>query len=338
MADDDSWTVMLVNMVPWLLVLTVGYFAFFRNRTTVKWVKKRKGKEESADKPNMSSRYLLIVIIIGFVMAIVFGMRTGVPESAPTQVQSGHPALSATAMAWVPWILLLFIFYFIILRNLISQTDANANNDAIALQNAGRLAEAGKIYDEIIQKTRKKSKLAHSVFLLNRARLHIELHRFDEANDALDKLSKTSGLQQDFPVLILKAQAESQAIAGDLSKAEEYCHNGTELLSIPRQGLMALAQTLIQLRRGAFKVAAEMPDADWFAAEAMLGTDGMRRLRVLRAFALKNLPPTPQAQEQMQMLVAGARPFHPGEFDYLAAKWPELKAFLVEQGLTSPTT
>ena len=60
----------------------------------------------------------------------------------------------------------------------------------------------------------------------------------------------------------------------------------------------------------------------------------MKRLRVLRAFAIKNVPPTPQNQEQMQTLLAGARPFRPGEFDYLAAKWPELKTFLIESGLS----
>jgi len=48
----------------------------------------------------------------------------------------------------------------------------------------------------------------------------------------------------------------------------------------------------------------------------------MRRLRVLRGFAYSRLPPAEANDGEMQRMLGGARPFHPGEYDFLAAKLP----------------
>jgi tetratricopeptide (TPR) repeat protein len=157
---------------------------------------------------------------------------------------------------------------------------------------------------------------------------------YDEAKSALAKLSADKNLDADFRLSVDQIRAEVYAIVGDLELAEKVYDQAASRISPARRGQLALANLLIHLRRGAFKHVVEMPDEEWYCAEGAFGQASMKRLRVLRAFAMNNLPPTPQTREQIQSYLAGVRPFRRGEFDYLAAKWPELNAFIVEAGLS----
>jgi hypothetical protein len=54
---------------------------------------------------------------------------------------------------------------------------------------------------------------------------------------------------------------------------------------------------------------------------------------VLWAFALEQLPPEERGDQRR--LIDGVFPFRAGEFDYLTLRWPELRVFLLAQGLTT---
>jgi hypothetical protein len=56
-------------------------------------------------------------------------------------------------------------------------------------------------------------------------------------------------------------------------------------------------------------------------------------LRVLRAWALVATAPE-ASREEVRMLLDGARPVPPAALRFATEQWPELRAFLVEYGLT----
>ena len=61
----------------------------------------------------------------------------------------------------------------------------------------------------------------------------------------------------------------------------------------------------------------------------------MKQLRLLWAFALERLGPSVSEAARAEALAA-VEPFRPGDFDSLAVRWPELRAFLEARGLAAP--
>lgn len=98
---------------------------------------------------------------------------------------------------------------------------------------------------------------------------------------------------------------------------------------------LRLAEVLIQCRQGRFVEAAHMDLTDWFRLEGVLPQRQMKLHRLLRAFALSKLETTPARNEEVRMLLEGVRPCVPNEFNFLCGRWPELKAFLVQHGLSA---
>jgi tetratricopeptide (TPR) repeat protein len=281
------------------------------------------------------SRRLFLLILLGFVMAVLLSIKAGfdVIVDNGSELSWLWQALRMFAWSLIPWLGLLFITYVTVVRRTKGADEVvEKNAQAVALMQAGEREAAAKIFQELSR----TPKLLRAEVSLNRARLFIEQQRFVDALVILEKLLDEKSPSVDFSVAVLAAHAEHQALAGDLQLGEQSYDRAVELAAPARKGSLLYVETLMRLRRGAWKLVTEMPDAEWFSAEGALSAVGMKRMRVLRAFAIRSLPPAQQsakAPEEIQSLLAGVRPCRPGEFDFLATRWPELKSFLVESGL-----
>jgi tetratricopeptide (TPR) repeat protein len=120
------------------------------------------------------------------------------------------------------------------------------------------------------------------------------------------------------------------ALQGDADGAEAW------LDEAKRRGgdveLLATSWTpfLVLLRRGKYAEALAEIDGRWTLLEARLPSAWMRRVRVLRAFALTQLR---RDAREVEGALEGARPFAPLDYACLDTEWPELRAFLVDQRL-----
>ncbi len=120
--------------------------------------------------------------------------------------------------------------------------------------------------------------------------------------------------------------ALGEALRGNLERAEslvEECQDAGSVWGVT--GGLALQVTLI--RRGEFEHALAVAVPPWDIA----GEDGRihrHTWALLRAFALLQLPPTPQRERDAQRTAELLRSLRPGELDYLTPRWPELRAFL----------
>jgi hypothetical protein len=99
----------------------------------------------------------------------------------------------------------------------------------------------------------------------------------------------------------------------------------------PPGGLHVAAEALVYLRKGDARTAAKVFAQGWLEIERSSDAEFIRPLRVARAFAME----TSGGEDAMGAaeLLAGARPFRPGEFTWLGAGWPELARHLRENGL-----
>jgi hypothetical protein len=94
--------------------------------------------------------------------------------------------------------------------------------------------------------------------------------------------------------------------------------------------------TYIGVRRERYEVMLKDAEQLWTAAEGLVPASSMRGLRLLCAFAHSCLNADGSRTETIRRLIDGATPFREGEFDHLAAKWPEFEVFLVKNGFSKP--
>ena len=267
-------------------------------------------------------RMIVIFIIVGFVGSLFL--------TTPTALMYFQPV---GLVFWMPMILLIAT-WIVIGALAMAATRRNkplldGGDNALALMESGRFAESETAFQKLIRRAPREPMLRY-----NLAILCMRQGQFQRAFGILGELPRTSLKLRDFMLPV--AYASLHALSSELEVAEQAYDEASDAVSSERQGMLAAARCVIALRRGAFKIVAEMPQAEWFAAEGVGPAGHMRRMRVLRAFAIFKLPATDKSESETQQMLAGARPFHPGEFDFLAAKLPELRTFLIEQGFSQP--
>jgi hypothetical protein len=90
-------------------------------------------------------------------------------------------------------------------------------------------------------------------------------------------------------------------------------------------------KAMLMARRHQYLQAIEQLNTNWRAIESATQADQMRNIRLLKAMCLAQTDPQ---HEEISTLVAGAKPFRPGEYDYLGSRWPEFQNFLGAHGLS----
>lgn len=129
----------------------------------------------------------------------------------------------------------------------------------------------------------------------------------------------------------LKASAASElaaacALDGRLDEAEAWLAKAEAVPSVSGFAL-AWPRTLLMARRGAFTELARMLEARWRELESTLSGETMRRMLLLHAFAVASAD-GPRSAGAAEPLIVRLRASAPGEHRWLAARWPELGAFL----------
>ncbi|MBI3832522.1 MAG: hypothetical protein HY291_23570 [Planctomycetes bacterium] len=98
---------------------------------------------------------------------------------------------------------------------------------------------------------------------------------------------------------------------------------------------LLLAEALCLCRKNEFNKADDLIRRHWRVAAGRQIETYMRAVRLVWAYALTQLPPAPEREQEIVKLLGGVHPCKPGEFDHYTGRWPELKAFLVKHGLSS---
>ncbi len=116
-----------------------------------------------------------------------------------------------------------------------------------------------------------------------------------------------------------------------LDAADERATPDNELATAT-SALRITTAAVIALRRGDSTSAVHILAQGWREIEGSAAVDFARSIRALRAFALEN---SHAARAYVEMQLAHLRDAPRGEFTYLATAWPELRAFLVREGLVN---
>lgn len=215
------------------------------------------------------------------------------------------------------------------------------NDDAVAIMRRGHLRDATDRLEALCRDTRRRPPL-HSLIVHNLAIARLRLGDPEQALGLLAAVLHGGWLQNRrhayyiyYPSL-LSAVAMSYAVLGNMESARQWQALAATAWPESKQGGMLLLDALLLVRSGEHHLALEQVEREWVDAEANLPPTSMRAIRVLQAFAMTQQTREPYRDAAMDKkvsrLLEAARPFVPGEMDYLAGDWPELRAFLMEHG------
>lgn len=211
------------------------------------------------------------------------------------------------------------------------------NDDAVALLNAGDVARAEDTFERLVHKSRANPGY-NALFVYNRGVAFLRRGQFDRAISLFHAVLDSGWLnsaRMPFRPLLFSGLATAHALRGDLHTAQECLYDAHAVISDAKRGALLLADTIVALRTGRPHDALAMTDAGWTQAEGVLSAIQMRTLRLLRVFALEQLPPSPAVQEDMRRHLDAVRPYPPGAYDYVGASWPEFAAFLRRHQLSA---
>lgn len=211
------------------------------------------------------------------------------------------------------------------------------NDDAVALLNAGDVAKAESTFEHLIRKSRANPGY-NALFVYNRGVAFLRRGEFDRAISLFHAVLDSGWLNSSrmpFRPLLFSGLATAHALRGDLHAAQHWLHQAHATVSHAKRGALLLADAIVAVRTGRPRDALAMMDAGWAQAEGVLSAIQVRTLRLLRAFAMEQLPPAPGLDEEIQRQLLAVRPFPPGAYDYVGASWPEFAHFLRRHGLTS---
>ena len=217
------------------------------------------------------------------------------------------------------------------------------SQEGIAWLNAGELDKAAEVFENLCIKGCPPR--IHAVVVFNRGIAFMRTGDFDRAISLFTAVqasgsfeNRRSGLRP-FLSQLFTAFAKAYALKGDLDSAEKWQGLAHDFTLPAREGMLLQMDITIAIRRARYAAAAKDAGAGWFSAEGCLTPADMKATRLLRAFALSQLPnaaDTGEREEEFITLCAGAKPFRQGEFNYLALRWPEFRSFLKSHGFSGP--
>jgi tetratricopeptide (TPR) repeat protein len=235
------------------------------------------------------------------------------------------------------------VSFFIILRILAWRQQkkfaalGKLNDEAIALLQAGELAAASKLLDGVVRSC-DASPALKCVWEYNRGLAHMRQGHMSTAISAFNAALGSKSALKGIEAIITRMRCDlaiCHACNGDLDAAEQAQARAHDRAAADTHGALLLMDVLIGLRRGRPAFVLKDAEAGWLRAEGSLSPHQVKALRLLSAFGHSQLPDAPAHAEHIEQMLAGVRPFRPGEFDYLVGNWPEFRAFLERNGFVA---
>jgi hypothetical protein len=134
---------------------------------------------------------------------------------------------------------------------------------------------------------------------------------------------------------LLGSIATAYTAKGEVETAEHWQGLAHDYSTPASAGLLLPMDVYLGVCFGRNEVVVKDAVEHWTDAAACLPGVHMQAVRVLCAFALSQKNPNNVRDAEIRRFLDGAWPCQPGQFDYLAVKWPELRTFLEENGLTN---
>lgn len=234
------------------------------------------------------------------------------------------------------WSMILFVGGGFVATLSRGRTFQRANQEGLARLAAGDPVGAAAIFDENARRFRWYGTW-HAASVFNLALCRMRQGRLDEARGLFSSTMQAFGAKSiaQVPAAARFHAATCAALQGDLHDADALVVEGEKLLGKERSRLELLAKSVVLCRRGHPDEARALLEQHWREGEAALLADVMRALRLVRAYATLRGSRTPDDERTAADLLAGARPFRAGDYDWLGVSWPEMRAFLEEHGLVA---
>jgi tetratricopeptide (TPR) repeat protein len=213
---------------------------------------------------------------------------------------------------------------------------ATRNEQALALLGGGRLQEAARVFDSLVDASSRYPD-NHSIFVMNRALVHLQEGDLDESSALLSMLAamntfdKSGYAEPRFQ--LFKSLSLVEALRGELASAAVWLTRAAQTISPRRRSLLLDLEAIIEARRGSYAAAAAKIEAGWQEAEGVLPLQGIKLLALLHGFALEAADVKAGRNDEVERLVAMARSLPPGSYRFLATRWEELHAFCLRHGL-----
>jgi tetratricopeptide (TPR) repeat protein len=231
-----------------------------------------------------------------------------------------------------------FVF-FVARRNRELHLGLQEDLEAVALLEAGRTAEAARRLDALCRRF-PRGLPYHAMVVYNRGVAFLREGYPDRALSLFAAVLETRMFAKPrhsfnaFYPLLLDGVALAYAIRGETAEAERWHGLAHEQVSSERSASLLVVDVYLGTRAGRNEVVvkdaeAALAGAGWVAASQT------QAVRVLCAFALSQKNPNNVRDAEIRRFLDGAWPCQPGQFNYLAVKWPELRTFLEENGLGS---
>lgn len=203
-----------------------------------------------------------------------------------------------------------------------------ANAAASALVYEGRLDEACAAFEANARRYRAPALHALSVF--NLADVEVQRGNLRRALSLAAAVATHRSLLRS-PMVASSAPslvASCYALLGELESAKAWMPEAHAAAAKTAIEVSRVPEAIIACREGRFADVERMYRERRRAIEAALAGEDLRALRLMRAYAVASDPARSEA-EKAEVIAVG-RPGAPGECDYLATSWPELKAFLAK--------
>jgi hypothetical protein len=207
------------------------------------------------------------------------------------------------------------------------------NDDAVALLGVDPTT-ASRILDDLSMRA-SGFPAVHALIVYNRGVAYLREGNIDRALALFRAALDTDWFERFGPThvgLLASGIAQAHATRGDVAAAASWARIAHANIGEARRGVLVALDMLIAARTGQWQHVDEVAAAGWALAEAAVPASSMRAIRLVRAFAIANLPPSQERGAMIELMLSGARPPQPHDYRGLAMWWPEYAAFLASAG------
>ena len=268
-----------------------------------------------------SHKTLILWVLLILMFLAVYQLFSRTP---PTPAQ--HVGYSDSN--WFAWVLIapfvgLLVGWVVWSRIRLSRFNRE-NAGGIELLNKGITAKAAEVFESLVARYRWPANLR----ITGRHNAAIAQIKSGQLGRAIELLAP---LLKDKSAVNLHASAGNElavayALSGDLAAADKALAVVEKIPNVTAYHLI-WPRVVIAARRGEFSELARTLESRWRELESQLSGEVLRRLTLLRAFALASVDGV-RGPGSAEPLLERLRPAAPGEFTWLSASWPELDAFL----------
>jgi hypothetical protein len=207
------------------------------------------------------------------------------------------------------------------------------NSHWVAELNQGHTDEANAAFNTLAFKYRGHPQL-HAMAVFNLAATEVRKGNLERAIQLYGSVAKGNAFKRTNPQMnqmLPFVLAHAYVLYGELDAAEVWLDEGEKRRKLAHLRFGDGVRAMLMARRHQYRAAVEQLNENWRAIESATQADQMRNIRLLKAMCLAQSDPE---SEEIATLVAGAKPFKPGEYDYIGTRWPEFQAFLGERGFS----